>query len=239
MSVLPHHKTDALLRVKDVERYDDRDDIRTNLIESYDRLMAFIEKHLPDKFYIEGTQNINVRNKIARELVANMLIHRDFTNPSVARLIIKKDEIYTENANRPKMIGYIDINNYVPYPKNPVIARVFKENGFADELGSGVKKITKYTKIYSGCAPVFSEEDMFKVHIPLLTEDTIHVGVQDTGHDREHDREHDDIRLKKYNDLILEYCVVPRSRNEIMDYLGLTARRYFFLQILKPLVERN
>lgn len=51
LSALPHHKTDALLRVRNLDRYDDRDDIRTNLIESYDRLMAFTAKHLPDPFY--------------------------------------------------------------------------------------------------------------------------------------------------------------------------------------------
>ena len=27
MSALPHHKTDAIYRVKDLDRYDDRDDI--------------------------------------------------------------------------------------------------------------------------------------------------------------------------------------------------------------------
>jgi len=40
-----------LLRRENIDRYDDRDDIRTNLIESYDRLMAFVAKHLPDKFF--------------------------------------------------------------------------------------------------------------------------------------------------------------------------------------------
>ena len=46
LSVLPHHKTDAILRRVNTDRYDDRDDIRTNLLESYDRLIAFGEKHL-------------------------------------------------------------------------------------------------------------------------------------------------------------------------------------------------
>src|SRR5262249_47548909 len=52
-SALSHHKTDAILLVENLDRYDDRDDIRTNLIDSYDRLMAFVAKHLPDKFYLE------------------------------------------------------------------------------------------------------------------------------------------------------------------------------------------
>ena len=57
LNILPHHKTDALLRVDDIDRYDDRDDIRTNLIESYDRIMGFMAKHLPDKFYLIGDQD--------------------------------------------------------------------------------------------------------------------------------------------------------------------------------------
>lgn len=32
-SVLPHHKTDVILRIENLDRYDDRDDIRINLIE--------------------------------------------------------------------------------------------------------------------------------------------------------------------------------------------------------------
>ena len=34
LSALPHHKTDAILRKENLDRYDDRDDIRVNLIES-------------------------------------------------------------------------------------------------------------------------------------------------------------------------------------------------------------
>lgn len=48
LSVLPHYKTDAILRRDNVDRYDDRDYICANLIESFDRLLHFGEKHLND-----------------------------------------------------------------------------------------------------------------------------------------------------------------------------------------------
>lgn len=167
ISALPHHKTDAIYRVKNLDRYDDRDDIRTNLIESFDRLMDFVDKHLDDKFYIEGNQRIDVRNKIARELCCNLLIHRELSIGYPAKLIIEKDKMWTENANRAKRIGKIDINDYAPYPKNPKIAKVFKEIGLADELGSGVRNMTKYTKIYSNSVPELNEDDIFTAIIPL------------------------------------------------------------------------
>jgi len=37
-------------RKVNLDRYDDRDDIRVNLMESYERLMQFISKHLNDTF---------------------------------------------------------------------------------------------------------------------------------------------------------------------------------------------
>lgn len=55
INVLPHHKTDAILRVDNLDRYDDRDDIRTNLLESYDRLMAFTVNTFPINFIWKET----------------------------------------------------------------------------------------------------------------------------------------------------------------------------------------
>jgi len=40
-SAIPHYKIDALLRREDLDRYDDRENIRCNLIDAYDRLMNF------------------------------------------------------------------------------------------------------------------------------------------------------------------------------------------------------
>ena len=145
----PHHKTDLILRKINVDRYDDRDDVRTNLIESYERIIAFGQKHLSDPFYLEGTQRISVRDKIIREIASNILIHREYFNPFPAKIIIEKDRIYSENSNKPHTHGIINPNNFTPFPKNPVIAGVFKQIGNADDLGSGVRNLVKYTKIYS------------------------------------------------------------------------------------------
>ena len=137
LNALSHHRTDAILRKVNIDRYDDRDDIRTNLLDSYDRLMAFVAKHLPDPFYLEGDTRISLRNKIFREAVVNTLIHREYANAFPAKMIIELNRVVFENANRPHGHGLIDPVNFTPFPKNPVIARVFKEIGLADELGSG------------------------------------------------------------------------------------------------------
>lgn len=181
LSALPHHKTDAIYRVKETDRYDDRDDIRCNLIESYDRLMAFIEKHVDDKFYMENEIRVSARNKLFREVVANMLIHREYSNAYPAKLIIEKDCVRTENGNKARGLGTISLTDFVPYPKNPVIASVFKEIGWAEELGSGVRNIVKYSKVYSGTIPEFIDGDVFKTKISL--NGTVNGTVNDTVND--------------------------------------------------------
>lgn len=176
MSVLPQHKTDAIFRVFNTDRYDDRDVIITNLIESYDSLMAFGKKHLNDTFHLDGIQSVSPRDNILREIVSNLLMHRDFSSAYVAKLIIEKNRIYTENANLSHGHGPLNIANFEPFPKNPPLSKVFREIGLADELGSGMRNTYKYTKMYSGCEPQFVEGDVFRITIPLAGDATATIG---------------------------------------------------------------
>lgn len=169
ISAVPHYKTDALLRKVDLDRYDDRITLRCNLIDAYDALMNFVAKHLPDPFYLEGTQRISLRDRIFREIVVNFLIHREYMNAHPATLIIYKDRLETKNANKPHTYGPLHPGNFEPFPKNPNIAKVFSQLGMAEELGTGIRKVYKYIKAYSGSDKVeFSEEDLFVVKVPLL-----------------------------------------------------------------------
>lgn len=147
MSVLPQHKTDAIFRVENLDRYDDRDVIITNLLETYDRLIAFGQKHLSDPFVQEGIHSISARDHILREIFSNSLAHRDYSSGYVAKFVIEKDRLYTENANRSHSHGALHLSSFEPYAKNPPISKVFREIGLADELGSGMRNTYKYTQL--------------------------------------------------------------------------------------------
>lgn len=224
-AALPHYRTDAIMRRVNVDRYDDRDDIRVNLLESYERLMQFVSKHLNDNFYLEADRRISLRDKIFREVVSNLLIHREFANPFPAKLVIEKDKVYAENSNKPHANGQIDPEDFSPFPKNPTIAKFFKEIGWVDELGSGVRNITKYNKIYSGAKPTFVEGDVFKTIIPLNTQVTTQATTQVTT---QADKE-----VKK----ILEFCKIPRTRSEMQEFMKLSNREHFRKNILNPLIK--
>jgi len=175
LSAVPHHRTDLILRRINLDRYDDRDDVRTNLIESYERIMAFIAKHLPDPFYLEHDQRISIRDAIFHEVASNILIHRDFMNPFPAKLIIEYDQVRTENSNKPHGFGLIDPEHFSPFPKNPVIARFFKKIGRSDELGSGVRNLVKYSKAYGGNEPKLEEGDIFRITIKVPRTESLSV----------------------------------------------------------------
>lgn len=167
MDVVPAYSTDALLRRVNVDRYDDREIVQTNLIESYERLMEFARKHLLDKFYLEGDQRKSLRNIITREMIANTLIHREYTSSYQAKFVIEDHRMYVENANRSARYGLITPDSMEPNPKNPKIAAFFRNIGYADQLGSGVRNLFKYSKYYSGKEPEFHEGDVFRIIVPL------------------------------------------------------------------------
>lgn len=167
LNVAPTYVTDALVRKVNVDRYDDREVIKTNLIESYDRLMDFGKKHLLDKFFLEDTVNKSLRNIILREMVSNILMHREFSSSYTAKFVIQKEQMYIENANRATHEGLITVDNLEPNPKNPIIASFFRNIGYAEQLGSGVRNLFKYSKYYSGQEPQFIEGDIFKIMVPL------------------------------------------------------------------------
>ena len=188
MNVVPFYKTDAIYRYKNFDGYDDRDDVRLNLIESYSRLVIFITKHIDSKFFIEDDVQINPGFQIARELVTNTLIHRNFSSHAPARILISKEELIVENGNLTKKIQTLDPNNFVPYPKNPKIAAFFKEIGLVDELGSGVRRINRYAHLYSNVDPIFKDGDMFVTTFRLIDKEEVKKSALNfntiTGHKR-------------------------------------------------------
>lgn len=188
LNVAPTYVTDALVRKVNVDRYDDREIIKTNLIESYNQLLEFGRKNLPDKFFLEGVVNKSLRNTIVREMVSNTLMHREFTSSYTAKFVIEKDRMYVENANRASKDGFITVDNLEPNPKNPIIAAFFRNIGYADQLGSGVRKLFKYSKYYSGKDPEFIEDDVFRIIVPLDDSYSFDYGTENsvcTGHDKD------------------------------------------------------
>ena len=238
LSVLPQHKTDAIFRVENVDRYDDRDVIITNLLETYDRLIAFGQKHLSDPFVQEGVQSVSARDRILREICSNSLAHRDYSSGYVAKFVIERSRLYTENANRSHGHGALHLSSFEPYAKNPPISKVFREIGLADELGSGMRNTYKYTKLYSGGTPEFIEGDVFRTVIPLAPIAVEKVGPQDETQVRTQVRTQVETQVT-LTEQILTFCSVPHSKAEIAEHCGYKNTKSFTKRYLRPLLDKG
>lgn len=238
MSVLPQYKTDAIYKVKNLDRYDDREVVITNLIDSFQILMDFGKKHLNDVFVTEGDQSISARDKILREVISNILAYRDYSNAYSAKFVIEQKSMYTENSSLPHGHGELQLNKFDAFPKNPPISKVFREIGYADELGSGMKNTNKYTKLYSGGTPTFIEDNIFRINIPLENVADVKVGPNDIS--KEDVLVHSALEMQIDLDLYIklkDFLKTPKTRNEIQNLCGYKSRDYFKKVILKPLID--
>lgn len=169
-NLLAGYKVDALVRRTDTDRHDDRLLLRTNLIDTYLLLLGFIKKHLDDKFYQENGQRKDLRELIFREVIGNLIVHREYTNAHSSELIIQSEKVIATNPNKALFHGPLDLNKFNPYPKNPNIRKFFTAFGWTDELGSGVRNTSKYLESYvPGAKPLFIESETFRTEIPLLS----------------------------------------------------------------------
>ena len=169
-NILPAYKLDVLVRIKDLDRYDDKLILRTNLIDTYLQVMEFIttRSYLPDKFYMEGDQRLDLRELIFREVVANVIVHREYTSAYPTQMIVYNNHVEITNPNKPLFRGILSLDAFNPYAKNPNIRKFFSEFRWTDEIGSGVRNVHKYLNVYvPGAKPLFIEDDQFKTIVPL------------------------------------------------------------------------
>lgn len=162
LNYCPFHRTDAVYRNMSYHhylhprptdpdtRYDDRATICCNLIESYSRLMDFVKRNLPDKFALDeqSINRLDLRNMLFREIAANMLVHREYTNSFPSKFLIFSDRVITENWTKPMQSGDVTLDTLETHTKNPLITKVFREMRWVEELGSGKKNIRKYAPLY-------------------------------------------------------------------------------------------
>lgn len=256
---VPAFRVDLIKRVENKDRYDDRDTFTTNLLESYRRAMNFIEKHLPSPFYLEKDMRVDLRNIIFREIIANAIVHKEYLGAEPTKIVIEEDKVYTENSNKPYINGLITMSNTTSHPKNPTIAKFFRELGLVEELGSGFNKLFNYAKIYTGYDPIIEDLPIFKfsLQIPFFKKKvpvdlfdntssdqvisaTPHK-IKDPRSDQPSDQPSDQAgdQVSDQVNIILDFCTEPKSLQDIMSEMHIVSRMYFMNKILKPLLNKG
>lgn len=145
--------------------------LNTDILTETEEVIAFIKKHLMVEYVITGepqrTERFDYPLDAIREIVINMIVHRDYRGSGTSIIKIFDDKI--EFYNPGKLFGGITIedllsDNYISQTRNKLIAKAFKEIGLIERYGTGIRRIRNICKEYGVIEPVFEEAfDGFKV----------------------------------------------------------------------------
>ena len=170
----------------------DNIDINTNLFAQIDIAIDFIKKHLMTEFIITGEPQRSVKYdyplKAIREIVINMIVHRDYRDSGNSIIKIFDDRIEFFNPGKlydDLTIEKLQSGNYSSRTRNRAIARAFKEAGIIERYGSGIARIKDECKRHGILEPKFEEfahgfrVTLFKEKLPEGINVGINVGIND------------------------------------------------------------
>jgi len=134
-------------------------DGRRGYASGFQGLVSFINGLLPHNEHIEQAvrRQVPVYPEIAvRELVANMLIHQDFSVTGAGPMVeIFSDRIEITNPGEP----LIDVRRFLdlpPHSRNEALAALMRRMGVCEERGSGIDKVLFEIELYQLPPPDFA-----------------------------------------------------------------------------------
>jgi len=130
----------------------------------YKGLVSFVNDRLPANEEIKQAFRVEKRMypEIAiRELIANALIHQDFSEQGTGPLIeIFSDRIEISNPGTP-LINVDRFIDHKPKSRNEALAAFMRRIGVCEERGSGIDKVVFEVEVYQLPAPRFEAHKQY------------------------------------------------------------------------------
>lgn len=210
----------------DGERFVDNKRLEGTIPQMLEGTLAFVRRNMKVKTIIteDGTRADKPEYpiKALREIILNALIHRDYsvhTDRSPVRLVMYEDRLELENPGG--LYGRItldDLGKVSADTRNPYIAGTLEIMIDTENRFSGIPTVIAELKKANMPAPVFIDRrGVFKVIFYKKST----AEAKDVGMEQE----------------ILNYCITPRSREELVEKFGFESPAYFIKTYIHPLIE--
>jgi ATP-dependent DNA helicase RecG len=127
----------------------------------------------------------------------------------------------------------LDIEAVPSIRRNPAIADIFHRLDFAERQGSGLKRICEETSLLAGYTDAYAPQF-------LSTASAFHVILKNMNYDLRTDLRSASTQVSTQDERLeslLEFCSIPRTREEMQQHYGVATREYFRKKVLKPLLE--
>ena len=229
-----------IIRIKGAEWGKDKDpflsqDLKGNLLDIRMRALDIINRFYVVPFKLgKGLARTeeNPFTKAIREAVNNLLMHQNYFHYSPAQVRIYNDRIEFYNPGH-SLKDPEDFNEPGSELRNPLIASVFYDIGWAEAKGTGFRTTIIELPNIGYPQPKWEndeKQDTFALSF-FYPQEKITRQVTDQVTDQVEIRD----RMAK----LLKFCEDPRSLKEMMEFLGLKHRPNFKKQILCPLLEKG
>ena len=130
----------------------------------FEELMKYIEDQLPTNEEIGKAlrRRVTVYPILSiRELVANAIIHQDFSAKGTSPIVeIFDNRIEITNSGKP-LINPLRFIDHSPQSRNETLARFMRRLNICEERGSGIDKVVSECELYQLPAPDFVDGDNF------------------------------------------------------------------------------
>lgn len=216
------------------ERFVDNKRIEGNIPEMLDQALAFVRKNMRIKTIINpnsGKREDRTDYPIiaVREALLNTLVHRDYsihTEGMPIQILMYPDRIEIRNPGG--IYGRLKVDQLgkmQPDTRNPVLVTALEVMGLTENRYSGIPTIRRSMKDFNLEDPVFADE-RGTFTVILYNRDSI----------RDNTRQR---KMTEKEEELLNFLKIPRSRNEIAEYLGIGTIAYVMQTYINPLVEKG
>lgn len=206
----------------DGERFIDNKRITGSIPDMLEEAVDFVRRNSRVKTVIDDDGRRNDKPeypiKAVREAILNALVHRDYsihTENIPIRIEMYRDRMEVSNCGG--LYGKISVDSLGkvhPETRNATLANILELLRITENRYSGIPTMRSEFKRFGLPAPVFSVlHGEFKV--------TMKNGFYNND--------------KTSEEAILEFCSVPRSRAELIEFVG-KSRTYVMMNVVNPLV---
>ena len=189
---------------------------------------------------IKGTVRQDVYEfplRTIREAITNAVCHRSYLQPSYVQVALYDNRLeITSPGMISRQISVEKMKQGFSCVQNRGIAYAFAYLGLIESWGTGIPRMFEECKAYGLREPeLIIQDEMFRLN--LYRKDihgTPQDAPQDTPQDAPQDTPQDTERLR---DKLVDFCLEPRSQQEMMKHLGLSDRKHFRNLYLQPLLD--
>jgi ATP-dependent DNA helicase RecG len=140
-------------------------DCAGTLFDQFEAAYDFIINSLEKSFSIEGKrrkERYDIPVVAVREILVNAIVHRNYSiaGPTKVAVFDNRIEIFSPGT----FPGPLDTHNLtagITYIRNPVIAKVFREAGYIEKLGTGFLTVFRSYQEFGLKSPLIIEGDNF------------------------------------------------------------------------------